>query len=78
MLWAQNVFITDTKKKNWPEVLDEFGPAVETSLRTLASSLRSVKTSDLKNPKDRPVNYKTWLKKIIGKVFLHFKIFYCI
>ena len=46
-----------------------FGPGVESALRTFASTLKVVKTSELKNINDRPVNYLAWLKKITGKVY---------
>jgi len=68
MLWAQKIFIYDTKKDNWKQVIEEYGPGVEASLRTFASTLKSVKTAELKNVKDRPVNYKTWMKKVTSKV----------
>ena len=50
--------------------LMNMGPGVEASLRTFAATLKSVKTSDLKNIKDRPVNYKTWMKRVTSKVLL--------
>jgi len=68
MLWAQQVFINDTKKEDWNDAIREFGPGVESALRTFASTLKVVKTSELKNVNYRPVNYLSWLKKITGKV----------
>ena len=39
MVWAQEVFMTDTGKSTWKEVIDEFGPGMFNPLRTYASSL---------------------------------------
>ena len=71
MVWAQEVFMTDTGKSTWKEVIDEFGPGIVNPLRTYASSLeKNVKTADLKKKNLRPEVYKNWLKKITTKVFI--------
>jgi len=69
MLWAQEIFMNDTKMQSWKAVIDEFGPAVVTSLRTYAAVLKKeVKATDLKKKNARPQAYITWIKKLTSKV----------
>ena len=67
MLWAQQVFINDTKKKDWNDAIREFGPGVESALRTFASTLKVVKTSELKNVNEDRSIISLGLKKLLER-----------
>ena len=69
MAWAKEIFMYDTGKETWNEVIDEYGAPIVPTLRTFASLLKKeVRASDKRKKIMRPVSYMIWLKKITSKV----------
>jgi hypothetical protein len=69
MLYAQQIFLKDTKKESWSDAKKEFGVGIDSALRTYADSLKeNVRQHEIKDPKNRPRLYYTWIKNLLKRV----------
>ena len=79
MLFAQQIFLHDTKKENWADAKKEFGVGIDSALRTYVDSLKdSVKANEIKDPKNRPRPYYNWIKNLLKRVCLNIFLLYSV